>query len=536
MKFRYPPMLAQSTTGPFSSDAWLFEIKWDGIRAIAYVHDTLSLRSRNDHELISQFPELEELLPLAPGTVLDGEIVVMSGGKPDMQALLSRLQTGSGRIPPSGATVPVTYIVFDILEKDGKTVIDFPFSERRKILEQAVTEGPHVILSIPVEGRGKDYYHAAIAKGLEGVMAKRKDSRYEPGLRSGAWLKVQGQKTCDCVITGYTLGKGGRSSTFGALLLGLYDNGDGSGSHEGNTGSSPAPRSTRHTISLEKKLVFIGKVGTGFSDRDREALMETFSQLRTATPQLQGITPNETVVWLEQVLVGEVAYQEVTKDRKLRIPRFIRIRSDKKPDECTTDQLADVTIDPARTSLIKDTNLTHAGKGRTSGDGSMKGVMTNEDQHLRPPDAYALKTYQEKRNFSITSEPEGPRNMTEGNYFVIHEHHAHKLHYDLRLERDGVLKSWAVPKGIPEAAGEKHLAVAVEDHPLEYGHFEGTIPPGEYGAGTVTIWDKGTYDTKLWADDKIEVILHGRRLSGHYVLVPFKRAGKNDWLIFKAGG
>ena len=126
--------------------------------------------------------------------------------------------------------------------------------------------------------------------------------------------------------------------------------------------------------------------------------------------------------------------------------------------------------------------------------------------------------------------------MSEGNYFVIHEHHAHKLHYDLRLERDGVLKSWAVPKGIPEKAGEKHLAVAVEDHPLEYGHFEGTIPAGEYGAGTVTIWDNGTYDTKLWAGDKIEITFHGGRLTGHYVLVPFKRAGKNDWLLFKVGG
>ena len=96
-------MLAQSATGPFNSDAWLFEIKWDGVRAIAYVDDTLSLKSRNDWELGGQFPELDELLTLAPGTVLDGEIVAMSGGRPDMQALLSRLQKGSGRVPPSGS-------------------------------------------------------------------------------------------------------------------------------------------------------------------------------------------------------------------------------------------------------------------------------------------------------------------------------------------------------------------------------------------------------------------------------------------------
>ena len=147
-----------------------------------------------------------------------------------------------------------------------------------------------------------------------------------------------------------------------------------------------------------------------------------------------------------------------------------------------------------------------------------------------------MKDYHEKRNFSRTGEPEGTTAMIgEGRTFVIQEHHSHKLHYDLRLERDGVLRSWAVPKGVPEAPGAKHLAVAVEDHPLEYAKFEGTIPAGEYGAGEVTIWDSGTYDTRTWEDDKIEVTLHGKRLWGHYVLVRFRRARKNEWLIFKAG-
>ena len=106
MKSRYLPMLAQSATGPFSSDNWLFEIKWDGVRAIAYVNDTLSLRSRNDRELVGQFPELDELLTLAPGTVLDGEIVVMSGGKPDIQSLLPRLQDSYWRRKKSSQYPP----------------------------------------------------------------------------------------------------------------------------------------------------------------------------------------------------------------------------------------------------------------------------------------------------------------------------------------------------------------------------------------------------------------------------------------------
>ena len=189
--------------------------------------------------------------------MLDGEIVAMSGGRPDMQALLSRLQTGSGRIPPPGVSVPVTYIVFDILEKDKKPLIDLPFLERRRLLKQAVAEGPHVILSVPVEGRGEDYFHAAVAKGLEGIMAKRKDSPYEPGLRSGAWLKVKGQKTCDCVIAGYTVGKGGRSATFGAsswdcmkTRMGMFLM-KGTGGHDGST-LLPACRICRQNTALHR--------------------------------------------------------------------------------------------------------------------------------------------------------------------------------------------------------------------------------------------------------------------------------------------
>jgi DNA ligase D-like protein (predicted 3'-phosphoesterase) len=529
-------MLARSATGPFDSDAWLFEIKWDGVRAIAYVNDTLSLKSRNDWELGGQFPELAELLTLAPGTVLDGEIVAMSGGRPDMQALLSRLQKGSGRLPLSGAPVPVTYIVFDILEKDKKPLTDLPLSKRREILKTSVKEGPHVILSVPVEGSGEDYYRVAIAKGLEGVMAKRKDSPYEPGQRSGAWLKVKGQKTCDCVIAGYTSGKGSRASTFGALILGLYENSRRSTAPEEASGGKTVSHPSSPDGSFGRALLYIGKVGTGFSDRDRELLMETFSPLMTPVPQLQGTERNETVVWLDPVLVGEVAYQEVTKEGKLRIPRFIRIRSDKKPEECTTDQLADVKVSPVRKrTAMKGPQAVRDRTGSAFADPSTKEETGHPDKQPAAADA-ALKTYQEKRNFAVTREPEGPGSLAEGHSFVVQEHHSRRLHYDFRLERDGVLKSWAVPKGIPTDPGAKHLAVAVEDHPLEYGHFEGSIPKGEYGAGTVTIWDRGTYDTKHWADDKIEVILHGSRLNGHYVLVTFRRAGKNEWLLFKAGG
>ena len=117
--------------------------------------------------------------------------------------------------------------------------------------------------------------------------------------------------------------------------------------------------------------------------------------------------------------------------------------------------------------------------------------------------------------------------------FVLHEHLAQHHHFDLRLEKNGVLKSWAVPKGLPEAAGDRRLAIAVEDHPVGYISFEGTIPAGEYGAGGVKIADAGTYVPIAWRDTKIEIVLTGKKFSGTYVLVPFAKAGKGQWLILK---
>jgi bifunctional non-homologous end joining protein LigD len=117
--------------------------------------------------------------------------------------------------------------------------------------------------------------------------------------------------------------------------------------------------------------------------------------------------------------------------------------------------------------------------------------------------------------------------------FVIQEHQARTHHFDFRLERDGVFKSWAVPKGVPTKPGVKRLAVEVEDHPLEWGKFEGEIPPGQYGAGTVHVWDRGTYGSHEWQPNRIGFVLHGEKLEGRYELVRFKRAGERIWLILK---
>jgi len=142
-----------------------------------------------------------------------------------------------------------------------------------------------------------------------------------------------------------------------------------------------------------------------------------------------------------------------------------------------------------------------------------------------------LEEYWKKRDFEKTEEPIGDEKTGDENVYIIQKHQATRLHYDLRLEMDGVLKSWAVPKTPPTEKGIKRLAVQVEDHPFEYANFEGTIPQGQYGAGTVEIWDKGQYVLKEKEEDKLVFEIKGKKLRGDYCLVRFK--GRKNWLFFK---
>jgi bifunctional non-homologous end joining protein LigD len=457
----YKPMLARTAEAPFSSKDWIFEVKWDGMRAIAYINEQLSIRSRNQKELKDNFPELQELKEVAENLVLDGEIIVMRNGKVDFQTLVKRIQATSTRENKYlSRKFPAIYVVFDILEKDGECLTSKPLLERKRILEENVKEGRNLVLSVFVEEEGEAFYKATLEKGLEGIMAKKKGSIYNSGRRSSNWLKIKKTKECDCVIFGYTKGKGNRKETFGALILGLYDN---------------------------NVPVFVGKVGTGFSQKDLETLSQAFKELIVDEKTLEGINFTEEVTWLKPTFVCQVGYQVVTLDDKLRMPKFLGMRFDKAPRDCTIEQ-------------------------------------------LQPQ---ILQEYLAKRDFTKTPEPMGCEKTSEGKSFVVQEHNARRLHYDLRLEREGVLKSWAVPKGIPKESGVKRLAVQTEDHPLDYGGFEGEIPKGQYGAGMVKIWDSGFYEVKLWEEDKIEFLLHGERLRGRYVLVRLKKGGKKNWLLLK---
>jgi len=143
-----------------------------------------------------------------------------------------------------------------------------------------------------------------------------------------------------------------------------------------------------------------------------------------------------------------------------------------------------------------------------------------------------LEAYRSKRNFALTPEPVGEVRCIGESRFVVQEHDASHLHYDFRLEMDGVLRSWAIPKGPPQKPGIHHLAVQVEDHSVEYIDFEGTIPEGQYGAGTVRIWDYGTYNLEELKPDKLKFILHGMKLRGHYALVRMEKRPQ-DWLLIK---
>jgi DNA ligase D-like protein (predicted ligase)/DNA ligase D-like protein (predicted 3'-phosphoesterase) len=455
-------MLTQTADAPFSSKDWIFEVKWDGIRAICYVYDDLSIRSRNQKELKNNFPELHELLNLTQNIVLDGEIIILREGKLDFQNLIKRVQASGGfEIESLSKSFPVTYVVFDVLELEGKPLVDKSLLERKAILKNQVKEGRNVIHSLFADGEGVAYYKAVIEKGLEGIVAKKKQSPYESGIRSNNWLRIKKINSCDCVIFGYTEGKGRRKRTFGALVLGLYDN---------------------------TRPKYVGKVGTGFTENVLENLTENLQELTIEEKQFDEIDIPEGIMWVQPLLVCQIDYQSVTEDGKLRLPRFRGLRFDKNPTECTIEQIKSRSLDE----------------------------------------------YFKKRDFSKTPEPMSSENKGIGKSFVVQEHDARRLHYDLRLEKEGVLKSWAVPKGIPEEPEVKRLAIQTEDHPLDYGNFEGIIPKGQYGAGTVRIWDAGLYEPLIWDKQKIEFLMQGKRLSGRYVLVKLSKSEKNEWLLFKA--
>ncbi len=309
---RYEPMLATLADSVPSGDGWLFEVKWDGFRAIATMRGgELDLRSRNDKSFLERFPTVVRSLERSlrsPDCVLDGEVVAVGD---DGRATFSAMQQGR-----DGTTY--LYVAFDLLELDGEPLVDLPLSERRERLAALVdTRQKGVQLSAGFDD-GDALYEAAQEQRFEGIMAKRLDSRYQPGRRSRDWLKVKTQGRQELVIAGYTKGQGRRADGFGALVLGVNEAG---------------------------RLRWAGNVGTGFDDREIKRLLDKLKPLRrkespfAEAPKMPRVR-REDVVWVEPELVAEVRFAEWTHDGRLRAPVYEGLREDKEAEDVQREREA----------------------------------------------------------------------------------------------------------------------------------------------------------------------------------------------------
>lgn len=326
----FAPMLAAAAPEPFDSDDFLFEIKWDGIRCLAsIVGGSTRLYSRNGRDITRLFPELVNLSTAMAGAtaVLDGELCVLDGATPNFHHIQRRVVLSADiSIERTALKHPALYIVFDLLHLDGTDLFHSPLANRRQLLETVWRGDDYAVLSTGVPGRGRDLYAAAVARGLEGIVAKRLDSPYVPGRRTGHWLKIRHHRELDGVIGGYTP-KG--TDDFASLAVGLYVD-----RHpDGKNWMWDEPSLN---VPAGRPLVYIGNVGTGFAAALRRDLMRRLATLQVnvspfASPKH---LPKDTR-WVHPQLVCRVRYLHFTPAGHLRQPTFLGLRVDKSPYECT---------------------------------------------------------------------------------------------------------------------------------------------------------------------------------------------------------
>ena len=304
---KYTPMLAKiGELSNLEDDRFIFEPKLDGYRAICIVNKGIKILSRRGHNIAKQFPEFTFRKNIkAKSCVLDGEIIVYDEkGNPNFNMM--QLRYTSDNIATKSIQTPATFAVFDILMKDGKSLMNLPLMERKKILKQTVKPGNHLEI-VPWTTNGKKLWQQMRKRGLEGVVAKEKESTYKR-TRSKVWLKIKFQHTIECTIVGYTTKKRAISS----LALGLYKN---------------------------KKLYYVGKVGTGFGSISLEKLRNKLEKLKITIPPVANPGRLRNIIWVKPKLTCEIKYQQFTKTEHLRIPVFLHLRDDKKPTECTFSQI-----------------------------------------------------------------------------------------------------------------------------------------------------------------------------------------------------
>ena len=312
------PMKAVSGDLPPEDGSWWFEVKWDGMRVIAAVESdgSVLLRSARGADVTASYPELESVADAVGGRpcVLDGEVVALGpDGTPSFARLQQRMHVSDRRSAVDRAQqVPVVFMVFDLLELDGAPVWERPYVERRDLLQGLVTPGP----SVQVPGAflaGGDLLDATRRQGLEGVVAKRADSRYEPGGRSTAWRKVKVRNTQEFVVGGWLGGTGARDGSIGSLVLGCRRAGE---------------------------LVWVGNVGTGFTDRELARLAALLAPLASDACPFRDRPPPPTggrARWVQPQVVVQVAFGEWTEAGRLRHPSYLGQRDDKWADDVTCD-------------------------------------------------------------------------------------------------------------------------------------------------------------------------------------------------------
>jgi bifunctional non-homologous end joining protein LigD len=315
------PMLASVGDGPFDDPAWSFEPKWDGIRAIGICGVETTLVSRNDNDITVAYPELSAINNqlVAIDAVIDGEIVALDDGVPSFQALQGRMHLRDrASIDKAAKSLPVTYMVFDLLYLDGRSLIDEPLTERRRLLEEIAVPSSRFQISPAIAGEGTALFEAAKAQNLEGIVAKQLSSTYQPAARSRAWLKIKTVFDADAVVVGWTEGGGARSGSIGSLVLAMY---------EGDT------------------LRYVGNVGTGFNQKTMAEAKRRLGDLpSTVAPfpasAMRGRAELKRAHWVAPKLVATIEYRQVTSAGRLRVPSFKGFREDKVPEECTFDQLS----------------------------------------------------------------------------------------------------------------------------------------------------------------------------------------------------
>ncbi|MCD6222915.1 MAG: non-homologous end-joining DNA ligase [Thermoplasmata archaeon] len=305
---KYLPMLAvKGDESVLDSNKHIFEPKLDGTRCIAEIGKSVRLFNRRRKNITKRYPEIVSELKNFENVVLDGEIVCYNNGKPDFYRLQQREHIDNDFIIEIRAKLmPATYVVFDILEWNGKEMIKKPLMKRKEILEEIWNNGKHLELIFYTE-KGKKLWESIKKIELEGVMAKEKNSFYYPGERREEWIKVKNVKSIDVVIVGYTSLKREISS----LGMGLYDDGN---------------------------LIYVGKVGTGFDEKTMELLKKMLKE--TSKPYVKNYEDAPAnMIWVKPEVVAEIEYLEKTERNELRSPSFKRLRNDKEARDCHISQL-----------------------------------------------------------------------------------------------------------------------------------------------------------------------------------------------------